>query len=508
MTDVTRTRSEEPPGPSDPDVDLLVADVPAPDGLSSQVARGLKWSLISSVLGRVITPITSIVLAHVLIPADFGVFSVAVVMQAALMSFNDLGVTNALVWWRGDVRHAARTATTLAMATSGLLYALCFVAAPFVSDLMGSPEATWVLRVLCLTVVIDGVSSVPIGLLNRTFRQDQRAFADWMGFALSTGLTIALALAGFGAWSLAWGRVAGNAVTTTSLYIFARERPRPGWDREVARTLVRYGLPLCGASLLVFAFLNLDYIIVGNVLGVASLGLYTIAFNLSSWPSNVVSSTLRRVSIPAFSHLQDDRQALDTTFLAGLRNVMMVTLPLCAGISALAVPIVNLIYPIDYQGASAALAVLALLGAARVFLDFGYDLLSGTGRTRPLFALQVLWIVVLIPALVIGAHVDGIAGVATAHVLVAVGLMIPAFVAVVGSRGPSARAVFTQVARPTGAAISAWIVGTVVIHQLSSDVAAIVAGGTALVLTYALLAAPFAELWTLPRRLLRFEPAT
>jgi PST family polysaccharide transporter len=171
------------------------------------------------------------------------------------------------------------------------------------------------------------------------------------------------------------------------------------------------------------------------------------------------------------------------------------------------VPIVSLVYPVDYRGASAALAVLALLGAARVFLDFGYDLLSGIGRTRSLFLLQVLWIVVLVPALVIGAHVDDIAGVATAHVLVAVGLMIPAFILVVSGRGPSARAVISQVARPTGAALSAWIVGTVVIHQTSSDAVAILAGGTALVATYVLLAAPFAELWTLPRRLLRFEPA-
>src|SRR5262249_21334582 len=146
-----------------------------------------------------------------------------------------------------------------------------------------------VLRALCLCVLIDGVSSVPIGLLNRSFRQDQRAWADWAGFLCSTGLTIGLALGGHGAWSLAIGPVVGNVLTTTLLYVFARERPAPGWDREVAGALVRYGLPLCGSSILVFAFSNLDYIVVGHQLGAVSLGLYTIAFNLASWPSNVLS---------------------------------------------------------------------------------------------------------------------------------------------------------------------------------------------------------------------------
>src|SRR5690606_31885300 len=131
--------------------------------------------------------------------------------------------------------------------TSGSLYALCFVAAPFIADGMGSSSATGVLRLLTIGVVIDGISSVPIGMLNREFRQDRRAFADWLGFVLSTGLTIGLAIAGFGAWSLAIGRVAGNVVTTTSLYAMARQRPRPGWDPEVARKLIGYGLPLAGS---------------------------------------------------------------------------------------------------------------------------------------------------------------------------------------------------------------------------------------------------------------------
>ncbi len=488
------------------------ADGPGPDhddtgGLSTRVARGLKWSFISTVLGRIITPITSIALAHVLVPADFGILSVALVMQSALMSFNDLGVTNAIVWWRGDVHHAARTATTLAMATSVTLYAMCFAGAPVVSDLLGSPGATGVLRLLCLTVVIDGISSVPIGLLNRAFRQEGRVLADWLGFTLSTGLTIGLAVAGFGAWSLAWGRVIGNAATTTCLYVVARERPRPGWDREVARTLIRYGLPLCGSSLFVFAFLNVDYIVVGHVLGAAALGLYTIAFNLASWPSNVLSSTFRRVSIPAFSHLQSDRRALEATFLAGLRNLMLVTLPLCAGASALAVPLVGLVYPVTYEAAGAVLAVLAVLGAARVFLDFHYDLLTGVGRTRELFALQGLWIALLIPALIAGATWSGIVGVAVAHVVVALGVMVPSYVVVVARRGLTVRGILAQVARPTLVAALGWAVATFVVHRAPSNLVAVLGGGTALVVVYGLLAARFRELWTLPRRLLRFEAA-
>jgi O-antigen/teichoic acid export membrane protein len=475
------------------------------DALSAKVAKGLKWSLISTILGRIFTPITSIVLAHILVPEDFGVFSVALVVQSALMSFNDLGVTNALVWYRGDVRRAARTATTVAVATSGSLYALCFAVAPFIAVGMGSSSATGVLRLLAITVVIDGISSVPIGMLNREFRQDRRAFADWLGFVVSTGLTIGLAVLGFGAWSLAWGRVAGNLVTTTTLFVMSRERPRPGWDREVARQLVGYGLPLAGSSILVFAFLNLDYIIVGPTLGVAALGLYTIAFNLASWPSNVLSTTMRRVTIPAFSHLQNDPEALRATYLAALRNLMLVTLALCAGLCSLALPLVGLLYPEEYVGAAAVLAWLAVLGVGRVYLDLAYDLFSGIGRTRVLFVLQALWIALLVPALLIGANRGGIAGVALGHVVVAGVVMVPVFTWSIVRSGASLRLIVAAVARPVLAALAGGAAAVLVVRQLSGSLPALIAGGLTLVAVYGLGAASFSELRSLPRRFLRFE---
>jgi O-antigen/teichoic acid export membrane protein len=502
--------------PPEASPDPPVSDGPGPE-LSSKVARGMKWSLVSTILGRLFTPITSIILAHLLVPEDFGVFSVAVVVQTALMSFNDLGVTNAVVWWKGDVREAARTATTLAIGTSASLYALCFVAAPFIADGMSTPAATGVLRLLALTAVIDGISSVPIGMLNREFRQDRRALADWFGFALSTAITVALAAAGFGAWSLAWGRVVGNVVTTVSLYVMAPERPLPGWNPAVARSLVGYGLPLAGSSVLVFLFLNLDYIIVGNTRGPAELGLYTIAFNLASWPSNVLSTTFRRVTIPAFAQLRDDAGALGATFLAALRNLMLVTLLLCAGLGSLALPLITFLYPGEYVTAATVLLWLAVLGVARVYLDLCYDLLSGIGRTRALFALQASWIVLLLPALIVGAGADGIRGVAVGHAVVAWGVMVPLYTAMLARSGLAPRRVAAQVTRPLlvalgGGAAAAGVGGFVLgAHATGARapvaLGALIAGGVLLVAVYGAAAARLSELRSLPRRLLRFEAA-
>jgi hypothetical protein len=86
--------------------------------------------------------------------------------------------------------------------------------------------------------------------------------------------------------------------------------------------------------------------------------------------------------------------------------------------------------------------------------------------------------------------------------------MLPIFVIVVSRRGPAARETVGALARPAAAAVLGWLAATVVVHLTASNVVAILVGGTVLVAVYLLLAAPLAELLTLPRRLLRFEPAT
>src|SRR5262249_28796970 len=131
----------------------------------------------------------------------------------------------------------------------------------------------------------------------------------------------------------------------------------------------------------------------------------------------------------------------------------------------------------------------------------------GTGRTTALFLLQGLWIALLIPALIIGAHANGIVGVALGHVIVATGFMFPIFTIVVAQRGPSVRTVLRQLVRPVAAAAVGWLVAITIVHHSSSNILAILLGGSALVLLYALLAAKPAELWTLPKRFMRFEPA-
>ncbi|HKN96109.1 MAG TPA: lipopolysaccharide biosynthesis protein [Pseudonocardiaceae bacterium] len=429
-------------------VDPDAAQEPARPAKHGKVSKALGLSFLNTAIGRAGTVLTGILLAHLLVPEDFGAFAVALVALNAVLSINELGVSLALVRWPGDPRRIAPTVTTISMASSAALYAVCWFGAPEFAAQLGSPDAAGVVRLLCASVLIDGATAAPAQFVNREFRQGTRMVVDFANLALSTGITVLLAVLGLGPWSLAVGRLVGNGLSAVMLFRLVSLWPRPGFDRTQARELIRFGLPLAGASMLVFAMLNVDYVVTGHVLGAVALGLYLQAFNLASWPVNMFSTVVRRVSLAAFSRVQDDPRRREEVLarLAGM--LMAATLPVCALLGLLALPIVTTLYGKQWEGSTGALEFLVVLGAVRVAGELGYDFLVALGRARRTMWLQAGWFLALVAFLPVGAKLDGIRGVGAAHAAVAVLLVLPAFVLAIRATGVPARRLATAVARP------------------------------------------------------------
>ena len=285
-----------------------------PDEFAGQVRSGLRWSFVNTLGVRVMSFGSGIVLARLLVPEDFGVFAAALAIVNILFGWNDLGMLLALVRWQGDLKRAARTAMTLSLVPSILIYVACFLLAPAFANLMDSPRSIGILRVIALTVVIDGLVAVPQGLLVRTFAQKRMALVEFTAVPVNVITTVVLALLGFGPWALALGQVVGNCVSATLLIIMAPFRVRPGFDRVIARSMLSFGIPLAFTSFVEYVLLNADYVVVGSFLGPVALGFYLLAFNVSNWPVNLLSDAIRRVSIAGFARLSKDEAGLRSNF--------------------------------------------------------------------------------------------------------------------------------------------------------------------------------------------------
>ncbi len=392
--------------------------------LGARARSGLVWSLLNSAAARVLNVIAGLVIARIVSPEEFGTYAAALLVMTIVLSMNEIGLSVAVIRWKDGVDRVTPTAVTGSLISSGIWFALMFLAAPAIAALLNAPEATVPIRILSVGVLLDGISTIPNALLMRTFEQRRRAVAEILGFLIGTPIGIALA-AKHGAAGLAFGLVVTNAIATAAILWLAPSRPRPGWNRETAVRLLRLGLPPALTSVLLLAIINIDSIVVSRVLGVSALGFYVLAFNIANWPWTLLSMSIRQVSLPAFSRLADDRPGLEDAFAQSLSLAAGVAVLCGILLAALAEPLVGILYGSKWLPAIAALRWLALFGALRVTLELCYDLLIANGRAGALVRLQIGWIAALVVALPIGAHLGGIAGVAIAQVIVASALVLP-----------------------------------------------------------------------------------
>jgi O-antigen/teichoic acid export membrane protein len=441
------------------------------------VKRGLRWSFAGMSAVRLGTFLSGLVMARILSPVDFGIYTVGAVALLLTASINDIGIEPTLVRWPGSFDEVAPTATTVVMASSVLIFAtFWFAASPF-AEFLNAPSGTDIVRLMSVGLIISGAFTVPSALNAREFRQHVRMIGEIGGTAVTIGTTIALAVAGLGPYSLAWGHILGNLTVGLVLFVGSPKRYRPGFDLKLARRLVLDGLPLAGALLLGIAILNVDYLVVGSVLGATALGFYLLAWNLSSWPINLFSAAINRVSVPAFARLQHDRDASSHAFTHSIRLVVAITLPFCVLLSALAEPAVRVLYGDNWNNAATPLRFLAGVAAVRAATLLATDLLVAGGSGRVTFGLQALWLAILTPALIVGAHLQGIGGVGAGHLLVALLDATPAFLVALHHRSVSSRQLAHATSRPIlGAAVTGLVAATVTTLPVG-DVAQLATGG-------------------------------
>lgn len=419
------------------------------DNLGDKVRSGALWSTLNTLVLRVANFSVTVVLARTVFgPKAFGLYAVSQVILALLLSANEMGVSLAIVRWDEDVRTFARTVCTLAVLSSTLLYGALFAVAPLLARLFGSPGATGMVRVLCLCVIIDGLVCVQLALLTRAFAQRRLMLINTLNFVVSTGVTLWLAFDGKGPISFAWGSVAGCTVALIAATIAAPFLVWPGWNTSQARQLLRFGLPLAGASLLLLGVYNVDSAIVGATLGPVALGLYSLAFNISSWPVRAISEAARRVSFAGFSRVAGTSEQLSDGFARAIGLVMAAAVPACVMLGALAEPVIHLVYGQRWTPAAPVLTLLSVLGLLRVVYEISYDCLAAAGKRHRLLGVQGLWLTALIPVLLFGAHYRGIVGVGAGHVVVAGLLMGPAFAWALSRAGISVRSVLAACVRP------------------------------------------------------------
>lgn len=447
------------------------------EDLHRSVRRGLAWSTVSNLTSRVGSLLVGICLARMLAPEEFGVYAVALTVQSILMTLADMGLSADLIR-SAHPEVKIPTVATLGLLCGTTLAAVMIATAQPLADVLGSSQSAGPIQVLALTLVVAGAGVVPYAMLTRAFAQ-QRIFAvSLVDFAVGTGVTLSLVVFGWGAMALALGRLVAAVTAVIVQFRLAEVRPRYGLDAAVLPGVLRFGLPVAAANLLSWALLSIDTVVIARFLGSTQLGFYVLAFNISTWPMTALGQIVRSVALPGFARVTVAPGGAPDGSLARFIGPVWAFALLGGGcLALLASPLIRVVYGGAWMPAVPVLAALGIFGAIRVAFDLCASYLLARGAARATLVVQIAWILALVPATVIGVRLDGIRGAGWAHVVVAIGVIAPAYLVAIQRCGADVVAVVRALWPPLLAAVPAGAALIVASSAVSAPVARLLIGG-------------------------------
>ncbi len=356
--------------------------------LREATLEGVRWISATRLAFEVVAVAGAVVLAHLVPPAAYGRFAIALVIPEIALSLVNEGLGTPLV--RHHSPTSRHTEGTMAIGVVGglVLTALTYFAAPLVAAPLFGAATAELIQLYSPVFTIAGVMIVPLAMLQRRLEFNRIGISEVVSAAVTTVTSIALALLGLDAEAFVLGSLAGIFAWATVLLLFAGATPLPFWRGAEIREIAATGVPAAGAGLAGIGSRNVDYAILGARLAPAQVGFYYRAFTLGVEYERKVSGIVSRIAFPVYSrtkdmfHLRSVRQRivrLNATLIFPLMVFFIVVAPV----------LVPWLFGARWEPAVVLAQILAVAGMAGTLKNTIDPLVLAAGRPRSLMVFNV-----------------------------------------------------------------------------------------------------------------------
>ena len=298
--------------------------------IGHKALKGSKWVFLSSVLSKSFQFITTVILARLLLPADFGIIAIAQIIIGVVSLFQDMGMTQALIQKKENIEESADTVFLFNIFWSLILYIAVFIAAQYIGAFFGNNEAVTVLRVLCLSFLFQPFNIISNALMKKEF-YFKRLFNITLWPAIFSSLaSIILAYFGFGVWALVLGILTGNLLNAVFAWLSISWRPAFKFNMGIVKDMLNFGGAISMQNVIIWFENTFDDILVGRWLGTPLLGVYRLGYNIAIIPASQIAGPINDVVYSTFVKLQDNKADLKRFFLYIIKYVSLITFPVGA----------------------------------------------------------------------------------------------------------------------------------------------------------------------------------
>jgi O-antigen/teichoic acid export membrane protein len=352
-----------------------------PVGLRERSLKAVIWSSADTFGRQGIQFITSILLARLLTPAEFGLVGMIVVFLAVATSFVDSGFSSALIQ-RKELTEEDKTSVFLFNISVGLgMAAMMFWAAPWIARFYAQPILTGLTRLLALNLFIQACGSVQFALLSRRLDFKTQWQVGMAATGISGAVAVVLAWRGYGVWSLAIQANISALISTLLVWWLVPWRPSRKGSIKSLRSMFGFGSRVLASGLINTVYERVQLLLVGKVFGPADLGYYTRAYTTQQAPASLFQTIVSKVTFPMFSTIAHDRERLKAVMRKCMTTLGAVTMPMMAGLALMAKPIVIVLFGAKWLPCVPYLRILALAGALWPLHVANLEVMLAAGRS-------------------------------------------------------------------------------------------------------------------------------
>lgn len=389
-----------------------------PLDIGRAMAKGTGWTVGTQLAIQVIAMLSTIILARLLVPADFGLVAVATALAGALHAITEFSFDLALIHNQNAARREYDTAWTLSICRNAILAGALAAGARLIASSFGDERLEPVVYWLALGTFFAGFQNIAVV----DFRKELAFHRDLvfmvvgkLGPAL---VTVPLAFIWRDYWALVAGIVAGSVFRVVLSFAMHNYRPRISFDGW--HGLLHFSKWLLIGNLCAFIYGRSSTFVLGKISGASAVGVFTLSGEIAGIATANLLMPLRRAILPGYAKLATDVERLRDIFEDIFAVVFLVSAPLTLGIGLVADPLVRITLGEQWLGAIPLIQILCVGDFLQAITAAASPIYIATGRPHYTMVLFAGSAIAMVPLLIIGAERAGALGAAYATLIVTV----------------------------------------------------------------------------------------
>ena len=380
------------------------------DNLKQKAASGMIWTAIQKYSVMAVGFISSIILARLLTPDDYGAIGMLAIFMALAEVFIDAGFGSALIQKKHPTQSDYSTVFYFNMVMSVLLYAILFFSAPAISRFYRMPILCKVLRVQGLILFIYSLNIIQQNIIRKNLLFKKLSVISITTSVVSLIVTVTMAYMGFGVWALVTQNLIAALVPCLFFWLTVNWRPTREFSMASLKELFGFGSFMLLNTLVTTLGYKISGLLVGRMFNPTTMGYYSKASSTSDLATQSITGVVLQTTYPLYASVQDDKERLANMVKHIVSTLAFISVPLLALLMVVAKPVFILLYSERWLECVPYFQMLCLAGIASCLQAVNYQTISAIGKSKVMFVWTVVKQGLNISLMVVGLIVWGMAG--------------------------------------------------------------------------------------------------